>query len=147
MRATSHLRNRTKKIVVSAWRCLASGAWRWCICFCYAVFIGYLSLLPKEAVTGVSGYVPHLDKMVHFVLYGVFAGLLAWAWQISSWAWKRVGVAAIAGPTVYGFLMEVLQLIWVAHDRSFSAADIAANTVGAFFFSTVYLLIFNLNYA
>jgi VanZ family protein len=71
----------------------------------------------------------HIDKAFHFTAYGILAGLLATAWQLSSglltarhlrWVWSAV--------VIFGALDEVTQM---AVNRDCSIWDLSADAAGA----------------
>jgi len=76
--------------------------------------------------------IPYLDKMVHLVLYFIFATFL-FSGFTKYYAIHRVRVRTfIYGSTIalcYGILIELLQLYLFSH-RSFEIIDIIGNLVG-----------------
>ena len=73
---------------------------------------------------------PHLDKVIHFGFFALFAWLLYWplAWQGRVPAWRAAWLSFWLA-TVYGGWMEYVQST-LAH-RQGSWADVIANAVGA----------------
>ena len=82
--------------------------------------VTWQSLLPANGLQGV----PHMDKVVHFLIYGLLC-LLAIGSRLSSrYMWAFLGVIA------FGLLIEILQgtMGW---GRTASIWDMLANTLGA----------------
>ena len=99
------------------------------LCAAHAGLIAGLSLAPAWVFPPSAGSVPGLDKVVHFVLYGLLGALLRWA-QPPGRGGRR-GAAWVAAAAGYGLLMEILQLTLCAGSRGFSWGDALANTAGA----------------
>lgn len=99
------------------------------LCAAHAGLIAGLSLAPVWLFPPSAGSVPGLDKVVHFVLYGLLGALLRWA-QPPGRGGRR-GAAWVAAAAGYGLLMELLQLTLCAGSRGFSWGDALANTAGA----------------
>lgn len=94
-----------------------------------AFLIAVLSLTPSPDV-GVP--IPHLDKAVHFVAYGVLSGLVLWTVPCRYRERMVVVVPTLMICIIYGFIIEVLQpLLWPGN-RFFSWIDMAANAAGVF---------------
>jgi VanZ family protein len=88
--------------------------------------------MPSKALTGllVDIGIPHNDKVVHFLMYGVLAILLLWALEVKKMHCALV-LGIVLGCFAYGALMEVLQLVAIVGHREFSWADMVANGLGA----------------
>lgn len=78
---------------------------------------------------------PHIDKIIHFFVFFVFAVLLAaglFFQQKTLFVYKfRLAITFIAG-MLYGSLTEVFQC-WFLSERHGSLADFAANAFGTVF--------------
>jgi VanZ family protein len=97
----------------------------------WTVIIFLLMIIPKGDFPnqGLFG-IPHLDKLVHVILFGVFV----WTWfhvldrrddtHSRKLAWLLFGLAV-----VYGTGMEFVQHYWT--DRDFDNWDIVSDTAGA----------------
>ena len=102
---------------------------RWAVLFAYAglIFLGSSRPLPAEYIPRI----PHIDKAMHFVAYGILAMLSFRAlWPDAEApvpAWVLVLGAALA--TVYGAADEFHQVF--VPTRAFSFFDMAANGAGA----------------
>ena len=108
------------------------GWWRrWLVCAAYTVLLTVLSLVPRAAVVPVSPPIPHADKLGHFLAYGLYALLIAWAaaprWRID----VRSAAAVVIYCGLFGLCMEVLQPVMQPMDRTFSMADFLANIAGS----------------
>ncbi len=101
------------------------------IAIIWLLIILFLTIIPAE---GPQVDLP-LDKMVHFVMYGitaiVFFRVLRPKKSLTLTIILSIGLASF-----YGFAMEVLQLAlpW----RQFSFSDEVANIGGALFFGVIY---------
>ncbi len=136
MRIVHDGRDSFMREVVGLMRHLVSVSYRWLVCLAYAGGVAYLSLAPSDRFQATPDLLPHLDKAVHFILYGIFAGLLVWAART-----RMRGLWALCfGLAVgYGVAMEWGQVLF-ASDRHFSLLDIAANTLGAGSFVGLYAM-------
>jgi VanZ family protein len=76
-----------------------------------------------------------LDKVVHFVLYGL-TSILLFRYFIRKTNSRRAFYKAVAISIIYGAAMEVVQ--YFLPYRSFSLGDMAANAAGAFFACLIY---------
>ncbi len=106
-------------------------AFRWLVCCLYGAAICALSLLPGRKLPRLSGTVAHADKIVHFLMYALLAGLLWWALRVRHRARSALVAAVLLGTSLYGLLMEFLQGLLTSGQRCFSVADILANAGGA----------------
>lgn len=94
------------------------------------VGIAALSLWPRPPEPPQALWFPHMDKVVHFVMYTAYAAVLAWTFRGESRTWRAV-IAIAAYGTAFGIAMELLQAAMPALDRSLSALDMAANAAGS----------------
>jgi len=105
---------------------------RWLICGLYAAAILGVSIMPASALAETPEFFPQQDKVLHALMYGGWAALLAWTLQKQlqnrAAVWM-VGIVLTAA--AYGALMEVLQGSLVGLQRSCSGADMLANLAGA----------------
>jgi VanZ family protein len=82
---------------------------------------------------------PHADKLVHAVLYGVLAGLIARALTHSTrWSALRTGLATIAISMAYGVSDEIHQAFVPL--READPSDVLADGVGATLGTCTYLV-------
>lgn len=72
-----------------------------------------------------------LDKVVHFVIYGITA-LLFWRFLHNMEGCGMIGLISVAFASLYGILIEIIQSLLPY--RSFSVGDIVSNTLGAIAF-------------
>ena len=110
-------------------------------CLAYSVFLTWVLLAPGATVERYYPALPHADKALHFLCFGVLVLLARFAFPdprhlaVPGWL---VPVLALA----YGAALELTQSLGVRYERSFEWADIAANGLGAagFWFLSVCLL-------
>ena len=103
---------------------------RWLILVSYSVALAVASLAPASELPSVR--FPHLDKIVHFGMYAGLMLLLMRAIKIKSAHAARSVIVALSVCIAYGVLLECGQLLLTKFTgRTFSVADIAANTAGA----------------
>lgn len=93
----------------------------------YMALVATASLLPIGL--GRAGGVPHIDKLAHLLMYMGMAFLLCRSFNADKSPARR-RLVCLGCAVVFGVLMEVLQYAF-APSRSFSLADIIANTLGA----------------
>ncbi len=95
----------------------------------WAVFISVVCLMNFNEVPQVNKInIPHLDKMVHFVLYSIFAILCLWSINSNQQFLKKaVGVFLFC--VAFGILIECLQDYFTT-TRSAELLDVLANTFG-----------------
>jgi len=96
----------------------------------WTLLILLLICIPARSVTEKFSLIPYIDKLIHFILFGIFAIL-----------WGKVSLKEhdnkyysshlifIAG-TLYSVILELLQQLPFI-DRTFDYYDILANTAGA----------------
>jgi VanZ family protein len=95
----------------------------------YGGLLAVASLSPNSSLPSV--HIAHMDKFVHFGMYAVLMVLLAAAMGIPRPHATRRTLTAVAICVTYGIFMEYAQLTLHFAGRTFSWADIAANTIGA----------------
>lgn len=86
----------------------------------YGLFILWASLRPA----GTGGAIPHMDKVLHLLVYAVLAALVSLAWPRLS----KINIFWIC--TVFGGLVELAQG-FLTTDRTASLMDGLANSLGA----------------
>ncbi len=101
----------------------------------WLVIVLILSVIPVPGI-GILSSLP-IDKIVHFVLYGVTAIMLYRILRTRYSAHRGV-LFSIGVSAFHGALLEGVQF-FIPY-RSFSAADMAANTLGAAVFAGFYCL-------
>ncbi|RPD40142.1 VanZ family protein [Chitinophaga barathri] len=98
----------------------------------WIVLILFLCTLPGSAIPQISAFDKlHIDKVVHFLLFGVTVLLLAYGYykqkgEISNWSLFSLVVMV----TLYGLAIEFIQRYLVAN-RSFDMYDLLADGLGA----------------
>ncbi len=111
----------------------ASQFGRWLPVLLYIMVVAGLSLAPARSFGAFRAlsltWLP-ADKLIHFFMYAILAGLLLQALQWRARArWGRV-LGAIGFCIGFGVLLEILQGAIPPSGRAFSWGDIAANTGG-----------------
>ena len=86
----------------------------------YSLFIIWASLRPA----GTGGAIPHLDKLLHLIVYGLLGAAIALAWP------KLAKLKVLWGCVGFGAALELAQGI-MAVGRSASLFDGLANSLGA----------------
>ena len=99
-----------------------------------------LTTMPTSGVGKVK--IPHLDKAVHAVLFGVFSLLISWFLNKSK-DLKQTQFIAITTSIGYGVIIECIQ--YLLPYRSFSLLDILADAVGAIGGYWVFRLMYLIN--
>lgn len=121
---------------------------RWFIFVLYLFAIAYASLSPPEGIPQLF-YFPHIDKVVHFIMYFGFSLLGLWTLDKSKivegkvigrnnqlWLYLKVLLMAI----MMGFAIEIFQRL-MPFGRMYSLYDMYANTTGALLGTGLYYLI------
>ena len=109
----------------------------------WTVFTIILLCLPGSSFPGGSFFdIPHLDKVVHVILFG---GIIVF-WSIyyiqrnpSVARWHFIVIAIALGTIALGISMEYIQFNYVPN-RAFDIGDIIANTISAIVFGTFFYL-------
>ncbi|MBK8502684.1 MAG: VanZ family protein [Saprospiraceae bacterium] len=109
----------------------------------WSLLILGLSLMPGKSLPKVGWQMfIHLDKLAHFIIYGVLAGLLVLTHCKT--ASGRVGIKdlgyVILICTIYGAILEAMQYFFLS-DRFFEIPDIIANIIGSIA-GTVFVYLF-----
>ena len=111
----------------------------------WAVFITTLSLFSFEEESIPCIDVPHLDKLVHFSFYFVFAALGCLSFREidrRNTPLKKVIVKLILLAVIYGIIIEILQGV-ATIDRDPDLLDVLANSLGTLFGSFTVKYIFS----
>lgn len=101
----------------------------------WLVFITLLSLFSFKDTDDTGIEIPHIDKVIHFIFYTVFAVLGCLylkeqkkeSFQLNREVLKMLGIAIL-----YGIAIEILQDL-MPFDRAAEILDVLANTLGAIF--------------
>jgi VanZ family protein len=111
---------------------------RWLIFFIYLCTIVYASLASPSSIPKLFN-IPHLDKIVHFIMYFGFCLLAIWcldeetydrtAKSFSSIIYWKYPLSLIMGIS-WGLMMELFQRI-MNIGRHYSVFDLLANIIGA----------------
>ena len=105
-----------------------------------ALMILYLSLTNSSTFEKVHFInIPHLDKIVHFLMYSGLMSVIIVENRKSLNSNIRLTLIALI-PFIYGILMEILQMI-IATGRSGSIYDVLANSCGIIAASSLWLII------
>lgn len=103
-----------------------------------ALIILYLSLADSQSFDKVPFLnIPHLDKIVHFLMYFGLMSVIIFEHRKSIKGGIRLILIALI-PFIYGILMEILQLT-ITDSRSGNFYDILANSTGIIVSSLVWL--------
>jgi VanZ family protein len=108
----------------------------------WLVLISILFFLPGSALPEENwlGKI-YIDKWVHI---GFFA-VLIFLWRSSfNWATDKYNLFLLFSAVLYGCLVEVVQLYWVAN-RSFDVYDVISDTVGSALGLLVWLQVYKKN--
>ncbi len=106
------------------------GCWRVFVSL-YAVVLAGLLLMPQPLVESLTTEsFRGNSRLIHFVLFVPLGGGLASLWGRQMTPLARV-IRATLVATLYGALLELLQALLPALQRSFSWRDILANALGA----------------
>ncbi len=91
---------------------------------CWGILIAILLLMPPPDMQDVSTFI-HRDKVIHFILFGVWTVLLLLAYKPQNAYSYQLLVVIISG---YAILTELLQLL--TKDRNGDFADVIADLLG-----------------
>lgn len=98
----------------------------------WALFLLLITLTPGNAMPTTGNFtVPHSDKVVHFVGFGILAFLMSRGFkkQYSKiWLRNHYILCSLVLAISFGIIIEIFQLY--IPDRSFDLFDIVANTTG-----------------
>lgn len=97
----------------------------------WALFLLTLTSWPRPPSVPILSAIPHFDKFVHFVLYGVQAFLLyravTWGGESGFSLWR---VIAIVGVMAVWAVADEVHQYWIP-GRSMEGADVMADLIGA----------------
>lgn len=98
----------------------------------WGILLAILSLMPAGQGNLLLFGIPHIDKIAHFGMYGVWTFLVFRAWSGTSYIpfMKLIWLTFLLG-TLTGVLLEYGQYVTTV-GRSFEIADMIANAVGSF---------------
>lgn len=99
-----------------------------------------LLCLPGSAFPGGGFFnIPHLDKVIHVILFGgvTIFWCLYFMQKGGTRNWKMIVFAIALSTIALGICMEFVQLNFVAN-RAFDMGDIAANTLSALVFAAFF---------
>lgn len=92
----------------------------------WALTIMVVSVIPGEDLPSLSIWEP--DKVMHAFVYGVLTVLLYYVFRKKGFILKKTVFQAILLCILYGFVIELIQLILPT--RKFDLLDALANSVG-----------------
>lgn len=96
----------------------------------FGAFILIISLIPFQSVPGRSLFnFPHMDKIVHFVLYGMFSFVILFESLWKQTFTKKTYFYAVLVCLIFGGIIEFLQIL--EPDRSGEWYDLLANFLGS----------------
>lgn len=106
----------------------------------WIILILFLCTLPGSAIPGMSVFDKlHVDKIVHFVLFGGTVLLLAYGYYKQKGAISGLALfSLVVVVTLYGLAIEFIQKYLVAN-RSFDMYDLLADGLGAVAGALVFL--------
>lgn len=94
-----------------------------------AVIVAWVSLRTIDLDSNLDlMYFPHIDKVIHIVLYVFLTGTCTWESRHIIHKWQKYLVCMLL-PILYGGLMEILQEYYFP-PRTGDWADFACNIVG-----------------
>jgi len=104
-----------------------------------ALIILYLSLASSEALNKIPIlHFPGEDKIVHFIMYAFFTGMLLYENRNRIKTGHRLIIVALI-PFIFGALLELLQSC-ITTSRTGSIFDLLFNLSGILFSVIIYLL-------
>lgn len=104
--------------------------------FVIIVWLSFVLLLSVIPTSGLRTGYP-IDKIVHFVIYGITAGMFLRVLRSKASLTKSI-VLSISLASLFGLVMELIQSVIPWRECSF--ADMMANFSGAVFFCILYVL-------
>lgn len=89
--------------------------------------------MPSQEIGTVEMFIPHLDKVVHMVLFGGVVVTFGWAFRHQPFEKNAtlIFVMTILS-SVYGISMEFVQKYALKIPRDYDEWDMLADTIGAF---------------
>jgi len=95
----------------------------------YTLLLAFASLWPRPPELPHGVEIPHADKVVHALLYSVYAWIILWA--APRRRSRPFAVAIVIYTTAFGALMEILQGTVIGPVRTGSLGDAIANAAGS----------------
>jgi VanZ family protein len=92
-----------------------------------------LSLMPSDGIPGSKWWqFPHIDKVVHFIMYAILTILILQKNHILFGKFKQINVLGVTFFYVFfmGFFIEILQNSFLI-GRNFDIFDVVANTIAS----------------
>jgi VanZ family protein len=92
-----------------------------------------LSLMPSDGIPGSKWWqFPHIDKVVHFIMYALLTILILQKNHILFGKFKQINVLGVTFFYVFfmGFFIEILQNSFLI-GRNFDIFDVVANTIAS----------------
>ncbi|MGZ5246180.1 MAG: VanZ family protein [Flavitalea sp.] len=112
----------------------------------WTLLIIILLSIPGSAIPKVNIGLKHVDKLVHFILFGIFPVL--WSYYFlqkkENANWKKLIIVCCIISILLGISLEYVQHYFVPN-RDFDIVDIVADTLGAIVFG-ILLILFERNY-
>jgi VanZ family protein len=100
----------------------------------YLALLAWLSLIPPGYFIHSPVFFKGADKIVHGIIYSILSFLLFLLFiEVRPKSKLKNILYVFLLASAYGLLMEILQLAIRSVSRSFEAADIMANVLGALF--------------
>lgn len=112
---------------------------------CWIIIITALSLYSFEEFDTQEIFIPHLDKVVHFIFYFIASFLGALLIREQTKGQLNLSGAVIISMLVviiYGIVIEVIQNTFTLN-RSGELYDVLANSLGAFFGAGLIIILFS----
>lgn len=103
----------------------------------WTALIFYLCLKPMEGIPKFA--IPHLDKILHIILFGGFNYLYLNYLTIVD---GKILILSVILTFVFGLLIEIIQKTGIFGARSFEMMDIVADTTGGIISALFYYFIF-----
>ena len=92
--------------------------------------ISLLLLVPGKNLTEVGLDIPHLDKLIHFVMFSGLSFLFLSYWnKRKKIVNRKIKMTVIISFSIFGVLIEVVQEVFIS-GRYFDVWDIVANVIG-----------------
>lgn len=108
----------------------------------WTLLIIILLSIPGSAIPKVSIGLQHVDKLVHFILFGIFPVL--WSYYFiqkkGNTNWKQLILIFCIISILLGISLEYVQHYFVVN-RDFDLADIIADSLGAIVFGIILILL------
>lgn len=99
----------------------------------WAVVVLILSLLPSDGFRVIKiGFAWWMDKAVHLIIYTLLSFLLG-GFLVTRYKMNpgKIALITMVSSVIFGILMELFQLWFIALGRSYEFMDIVFNSMGA----------------